>query len=100
MRVFEYRATKSVGRTPLQRSRRIGDDQLLSAVFEAQGQPLKQSCRLVRHRTLAEVVRRMLLLKHVRDWTYETLDHGERLAARGRSRCFSGGQPQLDHLIY
>jgi hypothetical protein len=40
----------------------LEDDDLLSAVVEAQGQRHKQSCRLGRHQTPAEVVLRMLLL--------------------------------------
>lgn len=68
----------------------LDDDELLSAVFEAQGQRHKQSCRLGRHQTPAEVVLRMLLLKHVRNWSYETLEREVRANLVYRSFCRIG----------
>src|SRR5581483_2518007 len=68
----------------------LEDDELLSAVFEAQGQRHKGSCRLGRHQTPAEVVLRMLLLKHVRNWSYETLEREVRANLVYRSFCRIG----------
>jgi IS5 family transposase len=68
----------------------LEDDELLSAVFEAQGQRHKESCRLGRHQTPAEVVLRMLLLKHVRNWSYEVLEREARANLVYRSFCRIG----------
>ena len=68
----------------------LEDDELLGAVFEAQGQRHKESCRLGRHQTPAEVVLRMLLLKHVRNWSYEVLEREVRANLVYRSFCRIG----------
>ena len=68
----------------------LEDDELLSAVFEAQGQRHQESRRLGRHQTPAEVVLRMLLLKHVRNWSYETLEREVRANLVCRSFCRIG----------
>lgn len=68
----------------------LEDDELLSAVFEAQGKRHKESCRLGRHQTPAEVVLRMLLLKHVRNWSYEVLEREVRANLVYRSFCRIG----------
>ncbi|HUB32295.1 MAG TPA: ISNCY family transposase [Bryobacteraceae bacterium] len=68
----------------------LDDDELLSAVFEAQGQRHKESGRLGRHQTPAEVVMRMLLLKHLRNWSYETLEREVRANLVYRSFCRIG----------
>lgn len=68
----------------------LDDDELLSAVFEAQGQRHKESCRLGRHQTPAEVVLRILLLKHVRNWSYEVLEREVRANLVYRSFCRIG----------
>ena len=68
----------------------LEDDELLSAVFEAQGQRHKASCRLGRHQTPAEVVLRMLLLKHIRNWSYEVLEREVRANLVYRSFCRIG----------
>ena len=68
----------------------LEDDELLSTVFEAQGQRHKESCRLGRHQTPAEVVLRMLLLKHVRNWSYEVLEREVRANLVYRSFCRIG----------
>jgi IS5 family transposase len=52
----------------------LEDDELLDAVYDAQGQRHSQSRTRGRHQTPAEVVLRMLILKHVRNWSYETLE--------------------------
>jgi IS5 family transposase len=51
----------------------LQDDQLLEIVQEALSKRLKKSKTRGRPATTAEVVLRLLLLKHVRDWSYEEL---------------------------
>jgi IS5 family transposase len=68
----------------------LGDEQLLDAVYEAQGQRHPNSGRLGRHQTPAEVVLRMLILKHVRNWSYETLEREVRGSLLYRSFCHIG----------
>jgi len=52
----------------------LEDDELLTKVFEAQGRRWKQSRRRGRLQTPAEVLLRLMLLKHVRNWSYEVLE--------------------------
>lgn len=52
----------------------LEDEQLLDAIYEAQGQRYARSRTRGRTQTAAEVVLRLLLLKHVRNWSYETLE--------------------------
>lgn len=68
----------------------LADDELLSAVFEAQGQRHEHSCRAGRPQTPAEVVLRMLILKHVRNWSYEVLEREVRANLVYRSFCRIG----------
>jgi IS5 family transposase len=68
----------------------LEDDALLSAVFEAQGERRPESRRLGRHQTPAEVVLRMLILKHVCNWNYETLEREVRANLVYRSFCRIG----------
>ena len=67
----------------------LEDEQLLDAVYEAQGQCYAQSRRRGRMQTQAELVLRLLLLKHIRSWSYDTL--GE--AARSPCDPCSGPAP-------
>src|SRR5215831_6643234 len=68
----------------------LEDDELLGAVFEAQGQRHSQSRTRGRRQTPAEVVLRMLILKHVRNWSYETLEREVRANVVYRSFCRIG----------
>lgn len=68
----------------------LEDDQLLDAVYEAQGQRHVQSRTRGRHQTPAEVVLRMLILKHIRNWSYETLEREVRANVVYRSFCRIG----------
>jgi transposase, IS5 family len=68
----------------------LADDELLTTIFEAQGQRHEESCRLGRHQTPAEVVLRMLILKHVRNWSYDTLEREVRANLVYRSFCRIG----------
>jgi transposase, IS5 family len=52
----------------------LEDEQLLDAVYEAQGERHPQSRSRGRMQTPAEVVLRLLLLKHVRNWSYDVLE--------------------------
>jgi IS5 family transposase len=51
----------------------INDDQLLEIVQAALGQRCKKSKTRGRPGATAEVILRLLLLKHIRDWSYEEL---------------------------
>src|SRR5580658_1334069 len=52
----------------------LEDEQLLDTIYEAQGERYPQSRRRGREQTPAEVVLRLLLLKHIRNWSYDTLE--------------------------
>ena len=54
--------------------RLLEDEQLLDTIYEAQGERYPQSRRRGREQTPAEVVLRLLLLKHIRNWSYDTLE--------------------------
>ena len=68
----------------------LEDDELLDAVFEAQGQRHPQSRTRGRKQTPAEVALRMLILKHVRNWSYEVLEREVRANVVYRSFCRIG----------
>jgi len=50
------------------------DEQLVDRVYEAQGERYPQSRSRGRMQTPAEVVLRLLLLKHIRNWSYDVLE--------------------------
>src|SRR5450755_4316601 len=52
----------------------LEDEQLLDTVYEAQGERHPQSRIRGRMQTPAEVVLRLLLLKHIRNWCYDVLE--------------------------
>ncbi len=52
----------------------LEDEQLLDTIYEAQGGRYPQSRSRGREQTPAEVVLRLLLLKHIRNWSYDTLE--------------------------
>src|SRR5246500_803914 len=54
--------------------RLLEDEQLLDTIYEAQGERYPQSRRRGREQTPAEVVLHLLLLKHIRNWSYDTLE--------------------------
>ena len=68
----------------------LEDDELLDAVYDAQGKRRQQSRTRGRHQTPAEVVLRMLILKHVRNWSYETLEREVRANVVYRAFCRIG----------
>lgn len=68
----------------------LEDDALLDIVYDAQGKRHAQSRTRGRHQTPAEVVLRMLILKHVRNWSYETLEREARANVVYRTFCRIG----------
>jgi transposase, IS5 family len=68
----------------------LEDDELLDSVFEAQGQRHPHSRTRGRKQTPAEVALRMLILKHVRNWSYEVLEREVRANVVYRSFCRIG----------
>ena len=52
----------------------LEDEQLLDTVYEAQGKRHPQSRIRGRMQTPAEVWLRLLLLKHIRNWSYDVLE--------------------------
>jgi IS5 family transposase len=52
----------------------LQDEDLIEAVFEAQGRRHVHSATRGRAQTPAETVLRLLLLKHVRNWSFDTLE--------------------------
>jgi transposase, IS5 family len=68
----------------------LEDDTLLDIVYDAQGKRHAQSRTRGRHQTPAEVVLRMLILKHVRNWSYETLEREVRANVVYRTFCRIG----------
>ena len=68
----------------------LEDEQLLDTVYEAQGERYPQSRVRGREQRPAEVVVRLLLLKHVRNWSYATLEREVRANLVYRSFCRIG----------
>jgi IS5 family transposase len=68
----------------------LEDDELLDVVYDAQGKRHSHSRTRGRHQTPAEVVLRMLILKHIRNWSYETLEREVRANVVYRSFCRIG----------
>lgn len=58
----------------IEADRLLDDEDLIEAVFQAQGQRHAHSSTLGRAQTPAETVLRLLLLKHVRNWSFDTLE--------------------------
>src|SRR5712692_1365822 len=68
----------------------LEDEALLDIVYDAQGQRHPRSRTRGRRQTPAEVVLRMLILKHVRNWSYETLEREVRANVVYRTFCRIG----------
>src|SRR5215468_12232040 len=68
----------------------LEDEALLDAVYDAQGKRHPQSRVRGREQTPAEVTLRMLILKHVRNWSYETLEREVRANVVYRNFCRIG----------
>jgi len=74
----------------------LEDDALVDAVYEAQGERHEQSRTLGRPQTPAEVALRMLILKHVRNWSYEIVEREVRANVVYRSFCRIGTEKVPD----
>lgn len=68
----------------------LEDAALVDQVYEAQGRRHAQSRSRGREQTPAEVALRLLLLKHVRNWSYETLEREVKANLVYRSFCRIG----------
>jgi transposase, IS5 family len=68
----------------------LEDAVLLDQVYEAQGRRHPRSRSRGREQTPAEVALRLLLLKHVRNWSYETVEREVRANLVYRSFCRIG----------
>ena len=73
----------------------LEDEQLLDTVYEAQGERHPQSRSRGRMQTPAEVALRLLLLKHIRNWSYDVLEREVRanLVYRDFTRVGGGKMP-------
>src|SRR5436189_298361 len=58
----------------IQADRLLEDEELIDRVFAAQGERHEHSSTKGRSQTPAEMVLRLLLLKHVRNWSFDTLE--------------------------
>ena len=74
----------------------LEDEQLVEQIYEAQGCRSKKSRTRGRLQTPSEVVLRLLLLKHVRDWSYQTLEREVRANLVYRSFARIGGEKVPD----
>ena len=77
----------------------LDDDRLLSTVFEALTKRRPKSRTRGRLGTPAEVVLRLLLLKHVRNWSYEVLEREVRANLVYRSFTRVGGGKVPDDTV-
>jgi IS5 family transposase len=75
----------------------LDDGQLLSSVYEALAKRRPNSRRRGRLGTPAEVVLRLLLLKHIRNWSYEEVEREVRanLVYRSFTRIGGGKVPTI-----
>src|SRR5260370_11223943 len=58
----------------VQADRLLDDEELIDRVYAAQGERHKHSATKGRSQTPAEMVLRLLLLKHVRNWSFDVLE--------------------------
>jgi IS5 family transposase len=78
----------------------LEDEELIEGVFAAQGQRHEHSATKGRRQTPAEMVLRLLLLKHVRNWSFDTLEREVRanLVYRDFARIGLGKVPDAKTL--
>ena len=74
----------------------LDDEQLIEQVLEAQGRRWKKSRTRGRLQTPTEVVLRLLILKHVRNWSYQTLEREVRANLVYRAFARIGGEKVPD----
>lgn len=63
----------------IQADRLLEDEELIDCVYAAQGERHQHSATRGRSQTPAEMVLRLLLLKHVRNWSFDTLEREVRM---------------------
>src|SRR4051794_30235967 len=68
----------------------LDDEELLDRVYEAQGERHEHSRTRGRSQTPAEMALRLLLLKHVRNWSYDILEREVRANLACRDFCRIG----------
>jgi transposase, IS5 family len=68
----------------------LDDEELIERVYQAQGQRHENSRTRGRSQTPAEMALRLLLLKHVRNWSYDTLEREVRANLAYRDFCRIG----------
>jgi IS5 family transposase len=68
----------------------LDDEELIDQIYEAQGERHAQSRTRGRSQTPAEIVLRLLLLKHVRNWSYDALEREVRANLVYRDFCRVG----------
>src|ERR1700680_1618418 len=80
--------------------RLLEDEELIDRVWEAQGQRHEHSATKGRSQTPAEMVLRLMLLKHVRNWSFDVLEREVRmnLAYRDFTRIGMGKVPDAKTL--
>ncbi len=74
----------------------LDDEQLVEQIFEAQGRRWKKSRTRGRMQTPSEVVLRLLVLKHVRNWSYQTVEREVRANLVYRAFARIGGEKVPD----
>src|ERR1700694_646377 len=84
----------------IQADRFLEDEELIDRVYEAQGERHQHSATKGRSQTPAEMVLRRLLLKHVRNWSFDTLEREVKLnlAYRDFTRIGMGKVPDAKTL--
>src|SRR5450755_3955508 len=84
----------------VQADRLLDDEELIDQVFTAQGKRHEKSQVRGRSQTPAEMVLRLLLLKHVRNWSFDTLEREVRmnLSYRDFTRVGMGKVPDAKTL--
>jgi IS5 family transposase len=78
----------------------LEDEELIDVVYEAQGERRQHSTTRGRSQTPAEMALRLLLLKHVRNWSFDTLEREVKmnLAYRDFTRIGLGKVPDAKTL--
>ena len=73
----------------------LADEEIVATVYEAMGKRHPKSRSRGRHGAPAEMVLRLLVLKHIRNWSYETLEREVRanLVYRDFTRVGAGKMP-------
>src|SRR6202050_606400 len=84
----------------IQADRLLEDDELIDRVYEAQGERHEHSATKGRSQTPDEMVLRPLLLRHLRNWSFDTLEREVRtnLAYRDFARIGMGRVPDAKTL--